>query len=130
MTTLVELNLSFNNISDVTPLEDLVLLEKLWLNRNHILIIDPLKNLKKLKTLGLFHNEIMNDKRTIEVLEELPNLRDLSIDGNPVSAKVQFKYELIYRFKNLETLDEDAVKELDRDIAEQYFIQNRLPFPG
>ncbi len=126
----MELNLSFNNISDVTPLEDLVLLEKLWLNRNHILIIDPLKNLKKLKTLGLFHNEIMNDKRTIEVLEELPNLRDLSIDGNPVSAKVQFKYELIYRFKNLETLDEDAVKELDRDIAEQYFIQNRLPFPG
>lgn len=130
MTTLVELNLSFNNISDVTPLEDLVLLEKLWLNRNHILIIDPLKNLKKLKTLGLFHNEIMNDKRTIEVLEELPNLRDLSIDGNPVSAKVQFKYEILYRFKNLETLDEDAVKELDRDIAEQYFIQNRLPFPG
>jgi Leucine-rich repeat (LRR) protein len=84
----VELNLSFNNISDVTPIEDLVLLEKLWLNRNHILIIDPLKNLKKLKTLGLFHNEIMNDKRAIEVLEELPNLRDLSIDGNPVSARV------------------------------------------
>jgi internalin A len=84
----VELNLSFNNISDVTPIEDLVLLEKLWLNRNHILIIDPLKNLKKLKTLGLFHNEIINDKRAIEVLEELPNLRDLSIDGNPVSARV------------------------------------------
>lgn len=84
----MELNLSFNNISDVTPIEDLVLLEKLWLNRNHILIIDPLKNLKKLKTLGLFHNEIMNDKRAIEVLEELPNLRDLSIDGNPVSARV------------------------------------------
>ena len=57
-------------------------------------------------------------------------LRDLSIDGNPVSAKVQFKYEIIYRFKNLETLDDDAIKELDRDIADQYFIQNRLPFPG
>jgi hypothetical protein len=46
----------------------------------------------------------------------------LSIDGNPVSSKISFKYEIIYRFKNLETLDEDAVKELDRDIAEQYFI--------
>ena len=99
LTTLVELNLSFNNISDIMPLEDLVLLEKLWLNRNHILIIDPLKKLKKLKTLSLFHNEIMNDKRTIEVFEELPLLNDLSIDGNPVSAKVAFKYEIIYRFK-------------------------------
>ena len=64
----------------------------------------------------------MNDKRTIEVLEDLPQLRDLSIDGNPVSAKIQFKYEILYRFKNLETLDDDAVKELDRDIAEQYFV--------
>jgi Leucine-rich repeat (LRR) protein len=72
LTTLVELNLSFNNISDIAPLEDLVLLDKLWINRNHILLIDPLKKLKKLKTLGLFHNEIMNDKRAIEVLEELP----------------------------------------------------------
>jgi Leucine-rich repeat (LRR) protein len=122
LSTLVELNLSFNNISDIVPLEDLVLLEKLWLNRNHILIIDPLKKLKKLNTLGLFHNEIMNDKRAIEVLEELPMLRDLSIDGNPVSAKVSFKYEIIYRFKNLETLDDDAIKELDRDISEQYFV--------
>ena len=72
LTTLVELNLSFNNISDIAPLEDLVLLEKLWINRNHILLIDPLKKLKKLRTLGLFHNEIMNDKRAIEVLEDLP----------------------------------------------------------
>jgi Leucine-rich repeat (LRR) protein len=118
LTTLVELNLSFNYISDIVPLEDLVLLEKLWLNRNHILIIDPLKKLKKLNTLGLFHNEIMNDKKAIEVLEELPNLRDLSIDGNPVSAKIQFKYEIIYRFKNLEVLDDEAVKELDRDVAD------------
>jgi Leucine-rich repeat (LRR) protein len=31
------------------PLEELVMLEKLWLNRNHILIIDSLKKLKKLK---------------------------------------------------------------------------------
>jgi hypothetical protein len=30
----------------------------------------------------------------------------------------------------LETLDDEAVKEMDRDIAEQYYIQNRLPFPG
>ena len=32
-----------------SPIEDLVLLQKLWLNRNHILVIDSLKKLKKLK---------------------------------------------------------------------------------
>ena len=32
-----------------SPLEELVSLEKLWLNRNHILLIDPLKKLTKLK---------------------------------------------------------------------------------
>lgn len=69
-------------------------------------------------TLGLFHNEIMNDKKCYEVFEELPCLTDLSIDGNPVSSKVQFKYELILRLKALETLDEEAIKELDRDVAE------------
>lgn len=61
----------------------------------------------------------------IEVFEELPNLRDLSIDGNPVSAKMSFKYEIIFRFKQLEKLDEEPLKELDRDIAEQYFTSNR-----
>jgi hypothetical protein len=50
-------------------------------------------------TLGLFHNELINDRKAFEVFDELPLLRDLSIDGNPVSAKVVFKYECIIRYK-------------------------------
>jgi Leucine-rich repeat (LRR) protein len=50
--------------------------------------MDPLKKLKRITTLGLFHNEILNENKAIEVLSELPALQDLSIDGNPVSAKV------------------------------------------
>lgn len=75
--------------------------------------------------MGLFHNEILNEKKAFDVLEELPNLKDLSIDGNPVSVKVDFKYELILRFKQLELLDEEPLQELDRDVAEQFFVQNR-----
>ena len=101
------------------------MLQKLWLNRNFILVIDPLKNLKKLDTLGLFHNEIQNENKALEVFSELPNLKDISIDGNPVSSKVSFKYQLILRLKQLEKLDEDPIQELDRDVAEQFFIQNR-----
>jgi hypothetical protein len=51
------------------------------------------------------------------VLQSLENLKELSIDGNPVfflinlkvSANVQFKYELI--------LDDDNIQELDKEVA-------------
>lgn len=45
-----------------------------------------------------------------------------------VSANVRFKYEIIMRLKKLEVLDEDHLKELDREIAEQFYIQNKSIF--
>jgi len=66
----------------------------------------------------LYNNEILNEKRALEVIEELPLLKEFSIDCNPISSKISFKYELIYRFKNIEVLDDDPIKELDRDVAE------------
>jgi hypothetical protein len=70
----------------------------------------------------------LNEKRALEVLEELTQLKELSIDCNPVSSKVSFKYELIYKFKQIEVLDDEPIKELDRDVAQQYFIQNRCNY--
>ena len=70
----------------------------------------------------------MNEKRAMEVLEELPHLKEISIDCNPVSSKISFKYELIYKFNQIEVLDDEPIKELDRDVAEQYFIQNRCNY--
>jgi hypothetical protein len=64
----------------------------------------------------------LNEKRALEVLEELTQLTELSIDCNPVSSKVSFKYELIYKFKQIEVLDDEPIRELDRDVAQQYFI--------
>lgn len=46
--TLLELNLNFNLISDITPVGELVYLEKLFLNRNKITVIDSLKKLTSL----------------------------------------------------------------------------------
>jgi hypothetical protein len=85
-------------------------------------VIEPLRKLNRLEVLGLFNNEIFNEKKAMEVLESLKNLKELSMDGNPISANVKFKYELILRVKKLETLDDDAIQELDRDVAEAYFI--------
>ena len=50
------------------------------------MVIDPLKKLTRLEVLGLFNNEIFNENKAIDILSHLQNLRELSIDGNPVSA--------------------------------------------
>jgi Leucine-rich repeat (LRR) protein len=57
------------------------------------MVIDPLKSLNKLEVLGLFNNEILNDRKTLDVLDKLTNLKELSIDGNPV--------KLLYCLNNL-----------------------------
>lgn len=41
-----------------------------------------------------------------------------------MSANVQFKYELILRLGKLEILDDEGLKDLDRDVAEQFFSEN------
>mmetsp|Transcript_36830 Transcript_36830/g.35546 ORF Transcript_36830/g.35546 Transcript_36830/m.35546 type:complete len:234 (+) Transcript_36830:691-1392(+) len=94
------------------------------------MVIEPLKKLTHLEVLGLFHNEIMNEEKTTDILEGFPSLSELSIDGNPVSANVAFKYKVILKLKKLTLLDDELVQELDRDVAEQYFLTNNLPLPS
>ena len=67
MVTLLELNLSFNYISDITGLEELTMLRSLFLSHNKIVIIEPLRSLKSLKQIGLFHNQIMNGENALQV---------------------------------------------------------------
>lgn len=68
----------------------------------------------------------MNEQKAIEVFCSLPRLTEISIDGNPIAAKIGFKYEMIVRMgERLEMLDEEAVQELDRDVALQYYQEKR-----
>ena len=129
LTTLVELNLSFNMIEDISSLEELTLLRSLFLNHNKIVVIDPIRKLKGLKQLGLFHNEIMESPEVTDILESLPKLRELSIEGNPCAREIEFTYELILRMPKLRMLNEEAIKELDRDVAEQYYVMNDWEVP-
>ena len=118
--TLRELNLSFNMIKDISPIEDLTSLEKLYLNRNQVSVIEPIKNLTNLSVLGLFHNEIFNSKSTLEVLAYLGinfKLREISIDGNPISSTTRFKNQLLTSIPKLKMLDEERIEELDREVA-------------
>lgn len=131
-TTLLELNLSFNQITDISPLEELVSLEKLHLNRNRVSIIEPLSRMTSLQVIGLFHNEIFNQTSTFETLTMLCSqhkLRELSIDGNPITSTVRFRNMLIVSLPKLDVLDEEKIRDLDREVAEKYFEVYNIPKP-
>lgn len=101
----------------------------LHLNHNKISAIDSLSKLLNLKQLGLFYNDLMDSEHAMSVLMKCTKLRELSIAGNACSKEPEFGYELLLRLPSLKVFNEEAVKELDRDVAEQYFEMYELPKP-
>ena len=101
---LINLRLTNNNISDISPLTLIHFnsLEYLWINDNNIIDISPLEKMKcqNLLELGLNHNRI----RSIDVFEKVyfPKLEKLDLKGNEIiDLKILEKVE----FKNLKKLD-------------------------
>ena len=93
------------------------MLRNLFLNHNRIVVIDSLEHLKSLKQLGLFHNQIMGASEVIKVLKNLPKLRELSMDINPCSSDSAFNYEVLLTLDKLKMFNDEAVRDLDRDVA-------------
>ena len=81
LTSLTALDLSFNSISNISPLENLTTLTGLDLSANSISDISPLEDLTNLKILRLWNNSISD----ISVLENLTNLTGLSLSYNSIS---------------------------------------------
>ncbi|WP_051210187.1 leucine-rich repeat protein, partial [Gemella cuniculi] len=84
MTSLKELHLDNNKLTNenMSALTKLVNLETLYLKNNkNISDINSLAALKNLEALELKHISVKN----LTVLKELPNLRRLVIDGNPLA---------------------------------------------
>lgn len=77
---LTRLELGFNNIKDISPLASLTQLTWLDLSRNQIRDISPLSSLVKLTRLRLNSNRIED----ASPLSSLTSLMDLDLGGNPV----------------------------------------------
>uniref|UniRef100_A0A5F8G726 Leucine rich repeat containing 9 n=1 Tax=Monodelphis domestica TaxID=13616 RepID=A0A5F8G726_MONDO len=97
---LVALHLEENRLRELTNMQPLVKLEKLYLGYNKI-----------------------QDLIELEKLEFIPSLRELTIYGNPISRKVSHRHMLIYRLPNLQMLDGIAVNYDDRARAEFHFSE-------
>lgn len=75
---LKKLKLNENEISDISPLKNLIKLEYLEIQRNRIVDVNPLKNLTNLKFLKLYNNLIED----IAPLSNLTNLTGLDLHYN------------------------------------------------
>ena len=123
-----ELDLRWNRISDLKPLEKLEKLEVLKINFNQIEDITPLLNLKNLKELWLHNNNI----KDIRGIGKLSKLNHLDVSFNPLKYGV----EEIERLKSLKRLElREVSKEIVDYIYENYnkftmldkiFIENRM----
>lgn len=75
------LGLSGNQISDISPIADLRLLQVLSLADNNIITISALANLQSLRTLSLQNNNIVD----ITAIGNLHSLTTLSLQNNAIS---------------------------------------------
>ena len=103
-------------------------LEKLYINYNEIVLLDPIENLKSLKVLQISYNKVIAPNQCAQILTNLPKLRELSINGNPCSKELRFTYELILKMPKLKMMNDEAVKEMDRDVAQMHFEMNGIKF--
>ena len=71
-----------NPITDITPLQNMIALEELYLNHNDITDISPLENLRKLNTLYLNHNSITD----VQPLRRLNDLTTLYLNYNEIES--------------------------------------------
>ena len=123
-----ELDLRWNKISDLKPLEKLEKLEVLKINFNQIEDVTPLLNLKNLKELWLQNNNI----KDIRGIGRLSKLNHLDVSFNPLKYGIE-EIEKLRSLKRLEV--REVPKEIVDYIYENYskftmldkiFIENRM----
>ena len=104
--SLTELNLSGNQISDISTLKDLKSLIELNLNRNEISDVSPLLDLKSLTELNLNRNEISD----VSPLIDIKSLTELNLSENKISDISSLKR--LFGLKNL-SIGSNEVKNID-----------------
>jgi hypothetical protein len=114
------LDLSFNKISKIEGMENLINLEDLSLYNNLISDVQGLENCKSLKCLSLGNNDI-NSIENILPLRFMKELRVLALSGNPINTGTDYKYKILAYFDNLSYLDYLLADPHDRAKGKELF---------
>jgi len=99
---LTELHCEENRLRELSNMEHLVNLQRLYVGLNRI-----------------------QESSEIEKLERLPNLAELSLIGNPVSRRLMHRPMLVFRQPNLFNIDGIPVTSEERTKAELYFLEQQ-----
>ena len=118
------LNLWGLNLSEISILSELPLLETVSLSNNQIKDISILKTMKNIKELYLADNQI-NDLNQIENLKNCKKLEKLVLKGNPIYNNPNYVKKVLEILPNLITLDEKETKILKSDINDLPFKKNK-----
>ena len=111
-----ELDLRWNRINDLKPLEKLEKIQILKINFNQIEDITPLLNLKNLKELWIHNNNV----KDIRGISKLYKLNHLDISFNPL----KYGIEEIEKLRNLRRFE---VREVPKEIVD-YIYENYSKF--
>ncbi|WP_281703261.1 leucine-rich repeat domain-containing protein [Parvimonas micra] len=132
---LKKLKLNENEISDISPLKNLIKLEYLEIQRNRIVDVNPLKNLTNLKFLKLYNNLIED----IAPLSNLTNLTGLDLhynvtvsgdESHKIISKGITDISALKNLKKLEFLDISANRIEDISILKNFDKIKDLDFSG
>ncbi|KAL0247963.1 hypothetical protein GEMRC1_003202 [Eukaryota sp. GEM-RC1] len=135
---LTELDLSNNNISDLSLLSQCPNLSVIVLNNNKITDTSTFPLLLNLKTLWLAHNSINNIHRLLTSLEKsCPNLTDLLLLGNECCPSylnahtkreyTEYRHFVLSRLSSLKVLDCQTVTDEERFNAIKFSCFTQKP---
>ncbi len=94
------LKISFNNVSDITPILNLTNLKELWIHNNKIENLKGIEKLSKLEHLDISYNPL---KSSIKEVTGLKNLKRLEVRGAP-EAITDYIYNNSKEFSYIKSL--------------------------
>ena len=144
---LLILNISFNNLSNISDVQYLTSLKELYINNNQISDISFCENLPnllilkaennlinsitslnsciQLKTLKLAFNKIEYLNSTLRIFKNLKNVTELSIKENPfLSQLFAYREYFISNYNNILIFDQENITEEKREIANNFYKEN------
>lgn len=118
---LVDLNVNYNQIKDISPAFQCESLEVLLATNNCISSLEGME-LHHLQHLSLFRNLLSDAAAVVDALSSLPQLRRLDIGGNPCADDDSHGYSFVRSLSQLTHLDGEAVGNVERALADEFFM--------
>eukprot|EP00927_Polykrikos_kofoidii_P038657 TRINITY_DN33062_c0_g1_i1.p1 TRINITY_DN33062_c0_g1~~TRINITY_DN33062_c0_g1_i1.p1 ORF type:complete len:691 (-),score=91.55 TRINITY_DN33062_c0_g1_i1:566-2542(-) len=118
---LVELNVNNNKIQDLCPAFECESLEVLLASSNCISSLEGVEALQRLRHLSLFANELSKLSDFCASLAALPELQMLDLGANPCFGEPSNRCSLIRELPRLRVLDGDILRQVDRQMACEFF---------